>query len=67
MNKGESTKCQLTKPRGAVGLSPEAWKLFWLMKDHVPKMTALDLASKMVVFCFRHLREFLKEAGDVDG
>ena len=67
MNKSENTKYQLTKPRGSVGLSPEAWKLFWLMKDHVPKMTALDLASKMVVFCFNNLRDFLKEAENVDG
>lgn len=67
MNKDENTKYQLTNPRGSVGLSPKAWKLFWLMKDFAPKMTALDFASKMVLFCFTNLREFLKEAGDVEG
>ena len=65
MNK-EDTRYQLTKPRGSVGLSPKAWKMFWLMKDHVPKMTALDLASKMVFYCFDNLKDFLKEVSDVE-
>lgn len=66
MNREDNTKYQLSKPRGSVGLNPPAWKMFWLIKDHVPAMSALDLASKMVFYCFDNLASFLKEVSNAE-
>ena len=40
--------------------------MFWLIKDHVPAMSALDLASRMVFYCFDNLASFLKEVSDAE-
>lgn len=61
-------KNQLSRGKGPVGLNPEAWTAFWLMYslygDGPDARDISDVASDMVMFVYKHIKEYEKEAAD---